>query len=62
MVKGDRAGKGGKGGKPTGKPASAKEKLAAEAAIAGRSAQRCPQGHPCPPAAGKKRKPLKDKK
>jgi len=53
--RGDRAGKGGKGGKRTGKPASAKEKLAAEAA---RGAAR-KGGKGKSPAAGKKRKPRK---
>ncbi len=53
--RGDRAGKGGKGGKRTGKPASAKEKLAAEAA---RDAAR-KGGKGKSPAAGKKRKPRK---
>ena len=53
--RGDRAGKGGKGGKRTGKPASAKEKLAAEAA---RDAAR-KGGKGKSPAVGKKRKPRK---
>ncbi len=53
--RGDRAGKGGKGSKRGGKPASAKEKLAADAA---REAAR-KGGKGKSPAAGSKRKPRK---